>query len=132
MKIDLNMSDQQQPPTQPQTAEEWATAYRVLQDSHTSVMNQMNQQQQTLQEQNTALAQAQLEASRVSNQQLEMERKELIKMLHKNLKTFKGERNAQELENFIRNFEMYADMARLSTDNKLIALTALLTGNAET
>jgi len=92
MKIDLNMSDQQQPPTQPQTAEEWATAYRVLQDSHTSVMNQMNQQQQTLQEQNTALAQAQLEASRVSNQQLEMERKELIKMLHKNLKTFKGEK----------------------------------------
>ena len=132
MKIDLNMSDQQQPPTQPQTAEEWATAYRVLQDSHTSVMNQMNQQQQTLQEQNTALAQAQLEASRVSNQQLEMERKELIKMLHKNLKTFKGERNAQELENFIRNFEMYAEMARLSTENKLIALTALLTGNAET
>ena len=61
-----------------------------------------------------------------------MERKELIKMLHKNLKTFKGERNAQELENFIRNFEMYADMARLSTENKLIAITALLTGNAET
>jgi hypothetical protein len=129
MRIDLNMSDpNQQQPTQPQTAEEWATAYRVLQESHSSVINQMNQQQQTLQDQNAALARAQQEANRVGNQQLEMERKELIKMLHKNLKTFKGERNAQELENFVRNFEMYADMARLSTENKLIALTALLTG----
>ena len=53
-------------------------------------------------------------------------------MLYKNLKPFKGERNAQELENFIRNFENYAEMARLSTDNQLIAITALLTGNADT
>jgi len=46
-------------------------AYRVLQEWHTSVINQMNQQEQTLQDQNAALARAQLEANRVGNQQLE-------------------------------------------------------------
>ena len=137
MRINADMDGQQQQPqpvpsVQPQTIEEWASAYNVLQQQHTSAVNTLNSQQTTLNEQNAALNEARNAASLAGTKQAELERKELIKMLYKNLKPFKGERNAQELENFVRNFENYAEMARLSNDNQLIALTALLTGNAET
>ena len=105
----------------------------------------LNQMRRELDETRQAQADAEARAQEAQRQLLDQniepvpptavddrsEKKELAKMLFKNLTKYDGEKNANKLEKFITSFLTYAKTAELSDESCILGLTSFLTHTAE-